>query len=114
MLMTKHKMWMGVFAALSILVGSSLVVHAVETHRVSQKGRKFQPAEIGIAKGDTLLVGNDDGELLHHLFIQSDAFSFDSGQQEPGKVVTITFPKAGTFDVLCGIHPRMRLSVNVK
>jgi plastocyanin len=32
---------------------------------------------------------------------------------EPGSKVDITFPAAGDFNVLCGIHPKMKLSVHV-
>lgn len=80
---------------------------------VSQKGRAFQPGSLVIGRGDTVTVVNDDSDLTHHAYIESDAFSFDSGDQEPGSRTAITFPKSGTFQVLCGIHPKMKLTVRV-
>jgi plastocyanin len=58
-------------------------------------------------------IVNDDGDLLHHAYIESDQFNFDSGDQEPGSKVDIAFSMAGSFTVLCGIHPKMKLVVRV-
>lgn len=81
---------------------------------ISQKGREFHPAEIAIKRGDTIKIVNDDADLLHHAYIDSPKFSFDSGDQKPGSVTPIAFNVAGDFDVLCAIHPKMKLTVHVK
>jgi plastocyanin len=81
---------------------------------VSQKGRQFTPGEMTIKKGDTILIVNDDADLRHHAYVESDQFKFDSGDQEPGSKTNVKFPVAGTFDVLCAIHPKMKLTVHVK
>ena len=81
---------------------------------VSQKGRIFSVASLHISPGDTIRIVNDDADLQHHAYIDSNDFRFDSGDQEPGGSADITFPAAGTFTVLCGIHPKMKLVVNVK
>ena len=85
-------------------------------HRVlvSQKGREFNPGSITVHLGDQVRIVNDDEDLTHHAYISSSAFSFDSGDQQPGHNVDITFAKDGTFNVLCGIHPKMRLTVRVR
>ena len=82
-------------------------------HLVSQKGRAFQPGSLAVARGDTVMIVNDDSDLLHHVFIEADNFSFDSGDQEPGSRTPVTFTQTGTFQVLCGIHPKMKLVVRV-
>ena len=41
-------------------------------------------------------------------------FDFNSGAQEPHESVTIRFPGPGTFEAFCGIHPSMRLTVEVR
>ncbi|TXM64813.1 plastocyanin [Methylobacterium sp. WL120] len=82
-------------------------------HLVSQKGRAFQPNSLVITRGDTITIVNDDSDLLHHIYIESDAFNFDSGDQVPGSRTPVTFEKNGTFVVLCGIHPKMKLIVRV-
>jgi len=82
-------------------------------YHVSQKGRTFQPGELAIRRGEAVQIVNDDGDLIHHAYLESAQFSFDSGDQQPGSRTDVTFPVAGTFNVLCGIHPKMKLVVRV-
>ena len=83
-------------------------------YRVTQRGRAFHPDRMTILRGDTLRIVNDDGDLRHHAYVDSNTFRFDSGDQEPGTSSDITFTARGVFNVLCGIHPMMRLIVTVK
>jgi plastocyanin len=89
-------------------------VGAAPQYSISQKGREFHPGEITIKRGDTIQIVNDDADLLHHAYVDSDKFSFDSGDQKPGTITPVTFTVAGDFDVLCAIHPKMRLVVHVQ
>ena len=82
--------------------------------QVSQCGRDFQPNQISIQRGNTVQIVNDDADLLHHAYVSSDKFNFDSNDIEPGGKVDIKFPVAGDFNVLCGIHPKMKLMVHVE
>ncbi len=81
---------------------------------VSQKGRKFDPLSVDLATGGALMIVNDDGDLLHHAYVESETFSFDSGDQKPGSRTRVVFSVAGDFKVLCGIHPKMKLLVHVQ
>lgn len=81
--------------------------------KVSQRGRAFLPGELVINRGDIVEIVNDDGDLLHHAYVESDRFNFDSGDQEPGGKVDVAFTATGNFTVLCGIHPKMKLLVHV-
>ena len=69
---------------------------------------------LSIKLGDMVHIVNDDEDLSHHAYVTSDSFKFDSGDQGPGQDVNIPFTQAGTFNVLCGIHPKMRLKVQVQ
>lgn len=89
-------------------------VWAADIPTVTQANRRFQPQQVEVERGGAVRFVNDDGQLLHHLYSTSPAFSFDSGEQEPGRIVEERFPVAGTFIVLCGIHPKMRLVVTVR
>jgi plastocyanin len=80
---------------------------------VSQKGRAFQPGSLTLVKGETIVIVNDDSDLLHHAYIDTPTFSFDTGDQEPGSRTPVTFTTPGVFQVLCGIHPKMKLVVRV-
>lgn len=95
------------------LGGAAWAALASPQHNVSQKNQAFDPGELAIKRGETVRIVNDDGELLHHAYLESKTFSFDSGDQEPGAKVDVTFPVPGTFNVLCGIHPKMKLRVQV-
>jgi plastocyanin len=93
-----------------LLVGGAL---AAGPYQISQKNREFQPGSIAINRGEALRFVNDDGDLLHHAYLTSPTFSFDSNDQKPGSSFTVVFPVAGSFTVRCGIHPKMKLMVKV-
>jgi plastocyanin len=101
-------------AGAMLAVVGSLAGLAASQYAVSQKGREFTPADVTIKRGETVTIVNDDADLRHHAYIDSDKFNFDSGDQEPGSKTNISFPVEGTFDVLCAIHPKMKLVVHVK
>ena len=101
-----------VFAVLAGLFAGS--AFAAGPYMISQKNREFQPKTVTIKVGEVLRFVNDDGELLHHAYLNSPAFKFDSGDQKPGSTFDVTFPAAGNFTVLCAIHPKMKLVVTVE
>lgn len=80
---------------------------------ISQKGKIFRPGEVDLKVDDVIIVDNDD-RVTHHVYVESPTFNFDSGEQPPGKRVPLKFTKAGTFEVMCEIHPKMKLVVNVR
>ncbi|WP_019903657.1 hypothetical protein [Methylobacterium sp. 77] len=102
--------------ALFAVGGAAVALHATagQVYRVSQKGRAFQPGALVVKKGETVQIVNDDGDLLHHAYVDTPTFQYDSGDQEPGGKAEIVFPIGGTFAVLCGIHPKMKLVVRVE
>ena len=99
----------GAVVGLGVLSG-----FAKSAYVISQKGRAFRPDNVTINRGQQLEIVNDDGDLRHHAYIDSDTMNFDSGDQEPGSRTTIAFATAGDFEVLCAIHPKMRLAVHVR
>ncbi len=103
----------GIVAVLAALGSLGFALGSGVEINISQKGRAFMPASVEINRGDTLAIRNDD-EYIHQAYVASPTFSFDSGEQDIGQTVHITFPVAGTFQVLCAIHPKMRLDVVVK
>jgi plastocyanin len=99
--------------SLGLLGGLAFADLGPEHFKVSQRGRTFLPGELIIKRGDVVEIVNDDGDLLHHAYVESDRFNFDSGDQEPGSKVDVAFTASGNFTVLCGIHPKMKLLVHV-
>jgi cytochrome c peroxidase len=80
---------------------------------VSQIDKTFTPGHVRLEAGQSLTVLNDDTRT-HNVRIFHPKLDFNSGAQEPKESVTIRFPEAGTFEAFCGIHPSMRLTVEVK
>ena len=86
---------------------------ASEVTMVVQRDRKFQTQAVDIAAGDTVRFTNED-PFIHQIYARSPSFSFSSDGQPKGEVLSVPFPVAGTFQVLCEIHPKMLLTVNVR
>jgi cytochrome c peroxidase len=83
-----------------------------DTTVVSQAGKRFSPRRVRLEVGRTLTVLNDDTRT-HNVRIFDPRFDYNSGAQEPGQSIRIEFPATGTFEASCGIHPTMRLTVDV-
>jgi plastocyanin len=80
--------------------------------QVAMKGIKFNPASVRVSAGDTVTWTNNDS-VGHD--VTGDGFkSGDPGGLQNGDTFKHTFPKAGTFDYVCTVHPGMAGSVKVK
>ena len=86
---------------------------AIGTTAISQRNREFAPAAVRLRRGDSLTILNDDTRT-HNVRIASPAWDFNSGAQEPGESVTLRLEQAGIFEAHCGIHPTMRLRLEVE
>ena len=102
-------------AALTVIGSLACALAAEGSHlvAVAQKGRAFSVSTLTVVKGDTVRFTNEDG-FLHQIFVHSPGFSVDSDEQRPGENVDVQFTVAGNFRVLCAIHPKMTLAVEVK
>ena len=105
--------------ALSIVTLAAVTGGAIATlpgaeHLISQKGKQFGPRDVALRTGEHVTIVNDDGNFVHHAYIEDDELAYDSGDIEPGARAVITFPKEGDFTVLCGVHPKMKLAVHVR
>jgi len=85
----------------------------VSSSQVSQKDKAFLPRAVRIKRGETLRILNDDTRP-HNVRVFDPRLTFDSGLQEPGDTASVTFRDGGTFEVFCGIHPSMKLTVTVE
>ncbi len=100
--------------ALAVVAGGVGALRAARVAGVSQKDRMFQPDTLVLDRGDVVEMVNDDAPLLHHAYVATPEFSFDSGEQLPGSRTEIRFTVPGTFTVRCAIHPKMHLVVTVR
>ena len=86
-----------------------LAAYAQATHVIVQKGRRFTPTQITINRGESLTFTNED-EFIHQMYADG---LFDSDEKDPGEKLVQVFSRAGTFEVKCHIHPKMKLLVRV-
>ncbi|WP_232295099.1 cupredoxin domain-containing protein [Parafrankia sp. EUN1f] len=70
----------------------------------------FSPKTPTFKVGQTITVVNNDS--APHTWT-SEAGGFDTGKLEKGQRATVTLSKAGTFTVICQIHPSMTGTVTV-
>jgi plastocyanin len=96
------------FLLLLLLLPASAM--AAEGAVVVQKGRAFRPLELTIAGNESVTFTNADS-FIHQIYVDG---LFDSEEKGPGENLNETFPRAGTFQVRCHIHPTMRMTVTVK
>ncbi len=80
---------------------------------VDQSRLQFSVAEITVTRGGVVTFTNSD-RVAHNLLVTGGAAMVNSGLQQPGQPFEIPFSEAGRFDVTCGIHPRMKLTVTVE
>jgi plastocyanin len=80
---------------------------------IGQKNKIFSPSEITIKPGDTVVFKNDD-DVVHNAFSLTKGVEFNLNIQGPGQSSSFTFPREGTVEVRCVMHPAMKLIVNVK
>jgi cytochrome c peroxidase len=85
----------------------------VATGTVRQKGKRFGPDHVRLAAGERLTVVNDDTRT-HNVRIADPRLAFDSGAQDPGRSVALAFAQPGRYELFCGIHPTMKLTVEVE
>ena len=80
---------------------------------IDQKGLAFSQATITVNKGDILNFTNDD-TTSHNILITGNGVSLNSGLQQPGVAFKAPMVKEGTYSVMCGIHPKMKMTVVVR
>jgi plastocyanin len=79
---------------------------------IHQQGRVFGPDNVSIKKGEALTFLNDD-TIPHNIMSASKGNEFNLGSQGPGMSTDVTFKEAGDVQVICAIHPRMKMMVKV-
>ena len=97
---------------LAILAGLSVGALAAANQVIHQQGRVFSSESVTIKKGEALTFLNDDS-VPHNLLSASKGNEFNLGSQAPGTSTDVTFKQAGDVQVLCAIHPRMKMMVKV-
>jgi plastocyanin len=97
----------------SFVILSGLSVGALAANQViHQQGRVFSSESVTIKKGGALTFVNDDS-IPHNIMSATKGSEFNLGSQAPGTSTDVTFQEAGNVQVICAIHPRMKMTVSV-
>jgi plastocyanin len=104
---------MRTLALLTIVIVSGLSVGAfAATEVIHQQGRVFSAESISVRKGGAVTFLNDD-TVPHNIMSASKGNEFNLGSQAPGTSTDVSFKEAGDVQVICAIHPRMKMMVKV-
>ena len=89
-----------------------LLTALAATEVIHQQGRAFSSENATIKKGEALTFLNDDS-VPHNIMSTSKGNEFNLGSQPPGSSTDVTFKEPGEVQVICAIHPRMKMTVKV-
>lgn len=91
---------------------TNLVLAQAGETTVAQREITFVPERIEVKAGSTVVFVNDD-RFGHNVYSETPGADFDIGRQPAGQRTPVVFRRAGTIEVRCRIHPKMRLEVVV-
>ena len=83
------------------------------TYQVTQKFIRFNPSELKIKPGDTVVWTNKEADDTTHSVVQGNGADIDSPDIQPGQQFTWKFDFPGEWDIVCRFHPAMFLTINV-
>ena len=108
--MTKRLLVLPVAAACAL--GVAVLPAGAASSSISLKDDFFSPKTKSIKKGTTVTF-KWAGRAPHNVTVTQGPVKFVSKTQSKGTYVK-TFTKAGTYKIVCTIHPGMNLSLTVK
>lgn len=107
----RFTMLLATIVAVSAGAANLVLAQANET-QVVQREITFVPERIDVKVGAAVVFVNDD-RFGHNVYSETPGADFDIGRQPAGQRTPVVFRRAGTFEVRCRIHPKMRLDVVV-
>jgi plastocyanin len=88
------------------------VAFAATEKTITQKDKVFSESEVTLKVGDSLVFVNDD-TIAHNALSMSPGNQFNLGSMKPGTSTPVTFKNAGDVQIICAMHPSMRMKVKV-
>jgi plastocyanin len=83
-------------------------------HAISQKGKVFSAEALKVKAGDNVDFNNDD-DVAHNVLVKGpDGHGQNSGSQKPGTTFQMKAADKGDYEVRCGIHPKMKMTVHAE
>jgi plastocyanin len=81
-------------------------------YEIRQRHARFSPAFLVVARGDKVLMPNDD-TIFHNVFSYSHPNDFDLGLYARGEMREVVFEHTGPVNLYCSIHESMSATVYV-
>lgn len=97
--------------AVAVATSASCSGRASRSYVVSMATLTFQPAELTVARGDTIVWKNDD--FLPHTATARDG-AWDSKSINAGESWRYVADKAGRYSYYCIFHPNMQGTIEVR
>jgi len=95
-----------------LVVGFSTA--AIAATSIAQKDKAFSVENVAINAGEKLRFVNDDN-VTHNILVRTPGGEKRPGiLEKPGDEMELAFDEVGTHQVRCLIHPKMKLSVDVR
>jgi cytochrome c peroxidase len=95
-----------------LIVGLSTA--SIAATSIAQKDKAFSVENVAIKLGERLRFVNDD-TVTHNITVKTPGGESRPGiLEKPGDEMELAFDEAGTHQVRCLIHPKMKLSVDVR
>ncbi len=107
--MKKYAFLLGAVTLISVAKAEEKLI----THEVTQNKLLFAVEKLSVKTGESVNFKNND-RTPHNIMIRNNGMMENSGLQKPGENVVIEFANAGVYDVMCGIHPKMKMKVEVE
>ena len=94
-----------------LAVADAALAAAIVT--VDQRDIAFSTSRLTVAKGSIVAFTNSDA-TSHNILITGAGLSLNSGLQQAGVAFKAPMTKPGEYQVTCGIHPKMKMTLVVK
>ena len=95
---------------LTIFVMSPVSVMAKDVFTINQKDHKFSEMFVKVKNNDVIRFVNLDS-VNHRLVFMHKGQQEQMNDIKPGKSQEVSFSQPGIYDVVCKIHPEMKLTI---
>lgn len=90
------------------------VARATATREVTQKNLQFNPFELKVATGDTVVWSNRETDDTIHSVVQQGGSEINSPDIPPAGTFEWTFQEPGSsYQIVCRFHPDMFMTVEI-
>jgi plastocyanin len=111
---SQRRAW-GLVGGLALTLTATAVAASLQpvVRDIAQRAIRFAQPQAFVKVGDVIRYHNQDDVTHNLMVIGADDIPQDQGLQPPGALVSHKFNEAGTFEVRCAIHPKMKMTVTV-